>query len=56
MEDMTLNSMQLLTTYGPLGVVAIYFMVKDWVLAQSIKDALEKFTIAINTLCGKGID
>ncbi len=56
MEEMTTNTMQLLTAYGPLGVVAIYFMVKDWVLSKSIKESIDKFTIAINVLNGKGIE
>ncbi len=56
MDDITVNALQLLTSYGALGVISIYFMVKDWSLNRAIEDSLDKLTIAINLLAGKGID
>ncbi len=56
MEEFTLNAVQLLTSYGALGVISIYFMVKDWSLNKSIEDSLQKLTLAINLLVGKCVD
>ncbi len=56
MEDITMNAVQLLTSYGALGVISIYFMVKDWKLNKAIEDSLGKLTLAINLLAGRNID
>lgn len=56
MEEMTINGMQLLTAYGPLGVVAVYFAYKDLVMNKALTDALNKFTIALNVLCNGKVD
>lgn len=56
MEDITVNAIQLLTSYGALGVISIYFMVKDWSLNKKIEDSLDKLTLAINLLVGKGVE
>ncbi|MHC1722253.1 MAG: hypothetical protein AB9836_03495 [Aminipila sp.] len=50
MEDITLNGFQLLTTYGPLGVITMYFVYKDMILNKAMTDALNKFTLAMNLL------
>lgn len=42
-----------LASYGALGVAAIYFMVKDWILSSKMNDALKEFTVALNLLCAK---
>lgn len=61
MEDLTFNSFQMLTSYGALGVCCVYFMVKDWVRGKKTDEVIEKnteaiseFTVALNTLIGKG--
>lgn len=56
MEDITMNAVQLLTSYGALGVISIYFMIKDWKLNKAIEDSLGKLTLAINLLAGRNID
>ena len=56
MEEFTLNIAQFLTSYGALGVVAAYFMVKDWSLNKRLEDSLDKLTLAINLLVGRGVD
>jgi len=56
MEDITMNAIQLLTSYGALGVITIYFMIKDWSLNKRIEDSLDKLTIAINILAGRSTD
>lgn len=56
MDDITMNALQLLTSYGALGVVTVYFMVKDWKLNKAIEDSLDKLTLAINLLAGRPID
>ena len=56
MDDITINAIQLLTSYGAMGVITLYFMVKDWKLNKAIKDSLDKLTLAINLLAGKGVD
>lgn len=50
MDDVTMNVFQLLSSYGALGVVAVYFMVKDWSLNKQIEEALNEFRIALETL------
>ncbi len=54
MEEMTINSLQLLTSYGALGICTLYFMVKDWILSKKIEDSLDRFTLAVNVLINKG--
>lgn len=45
---------QSLVEIGPLGVVSVYFMVKDWKLNSELRAALNQFTIAINLLIKGG--
>lgn len=54
MEDITINGVQLLTSYGALGIVTIYFIFKDMVLNKALTDALNKFTVALEVLCKGG--
>lgn len=56
MEEITVNIINLITSYGALGMCCAYFMYKDYKLNQSIEETLDKFTIAINALIGKGVD
>lgn len=42
-------------SYGALGVVTAYFMVKDWRLNSRLNQTLSEFTIALNTLLKKEI-
>lgn len=56
MDDITMNAVQLLTSYGALGVFSIYFLIKDWKLNKAIEDSLGKLTLAINLLAGRNID
>jgi hypothetical protein len=57
MDQITMNTAQILTSYGALGIVALYFMYKDMILNKALTDALNKFTVAINVMCsGKGVD
>ena len=50
MEEITVNAIQMISSYGALGAVAVYFMAKDWSLNKEIKEALSEFRIAIETL------
>ena len=50
MDDMSMSIFQALTSYGALGAVAVYFMVKDWTLNREIEAALNEFKIALETL------
>lgn len=52
MDDVSF--LQSLLEIGPLGVVAVYFMVKDWKLNSELRQALNQFTIAINVLIKEG--
>lgn len=54
MDDITVNAIQLLTSYGALGVVAVYFMAKDWSLNKRLEEALNEFRVAIETLIKMG--
>lgn len=49
MEEMTINAVSMLTSYGALGVVSIYFMIKDWNLNKKLNEALNDFTVVMNT-------
>lgn len=42
-----------LMTYGALGAVTVYFMIKDWQLNSKLQQTLNEFTVAVNTLIGK---
>lgn len=52
-EEQLLSSAATLASYGALGVVSIYFMVKDWTISKANTDAIHKFTIALEKLCIK---
>ena len=49
MEEMTLNGLQLLTSYGALGVVTIYFMWKDMTITKKLEETLHNFTVTLET-------
>lgn len=49
MEEMTLNSLQLLTSYGALGAVTIYFMWKDMTITKKLEETLRNFTVSLET-------
>ncbi|MFV0516782.1 MAG: hypothetical protein ACK5MV_05245 [Aminipila sp.] len=50
MEDITINAVQLFTSYGAMGVCLVYFIFKDMILNKAMTDALNKFTLAMNLL------
>lgn len=52
MED--IGFVQSIVSYGALGVVTCYFMVKDWRLNAKLQETLNEFTVAVNTLLKKG--
>ena len=68
MEDIMVNSIQMLVSYGALGVCCIYFMVRDWMsskkdqereerLASVIEkntDTISDFTVALKVLTSQG--
>lgn len=56
MDQITVNTAQMLTSYGALGIVALYFMYKDMILNKALTEALNKFTVALNVLIGKSGD
>lgn len=56
MDEIVVNGFQLLASYGAMGVVTIYFMVKDWTLNKSLENGLNKLADAINLIAGKGVD
>lgn len=43
----------MLVTYGSLGIITAYFMVKDWQLNRKLQETLNEFTVAVNALLGK---
>lgn len=49
MDEITVNSLSMLTSYGALGIVALYFMVKDWTITKKLDDTLSDFKIALET-------
>lgn len=53
MEETITTGLGSLVSYGALGIVAVYFMVKDWLLSAKINEALKDFTVALNLLCAK---
>lgn len=50
-EEQIIGATSTLMSYGALGVVAVYFMVKDWTVSKATTDAIERFTVAIEKLC-----
>ena len=53
MEEITMNGIPLLTSYGALGICTAYFMAKDWIKAKEtdavikeFQEALKEFTAA----------
>jgi hypothetical protein len=53
MEETMISGMGQLASYGALGIAALYFMVKDWLLSSKLNEALKDFTVALNLLCAK---
>ena len=49
MEEVTLTMAQMIVAYGPLGVIAVYFAVKDYKATKEMKNALKEFTICMKT-------
>lgn len=49
MEELTLNGLQLLTSYGALGGVTIYFIWKDMTITKRLEETLQRFTISMET-------
>lgn len=57
MEEITLSVFEMISSYGALGAVTIYFMYKDWkndkhkdeVIGENTT-ALSRFTVATETL------
>ena len=63
MDEITMNAMQLLTSYGALGICCLYFMVKDWTRSKDKKalevierntEVIKDFTVALNVLTVQG--
>ncbi len=50
MEEITLNVFEMLSSYGALGAVAIYFMWKDSTVNKALTQTLNDLTVAIETL------
>lgn len=50
MEEITINAVTMLTSYGALGIVSLYFMAKDWTLNKKLNETLNEFTVAVETL------
>lgn len=60
MEEITMTTFQILSSYGGLGVALGYFMYKDFRQGVEVTETnkavaviLEKLVVAINTLCSK---
>ena len=58
MEEITMTTFQILSSYGGLGVALGYFMYKDFRQGQEATETnknlavtLEKLVMVINTLC-----
>ena len=47
-----MTAMQMMFSYGAMGICCVYFMFKDFKLNKEITEALHKFTVAINLLTG----
>ncbi|MBR0596589.1 hypothetical protein [Sinanaerobacter chloroacetimidivorans] len=63
MDDVTqvATGLNQLLTYGPMGILLAYFMVKDWFRGKKSDDIIEKntevikeFTVALNVLTSQG--
>ena len=54
MDEITINAVQILTSYGALGAVAVYFMAKDWSINKRLEEALSEFRVALETLIKMG--
>lgn len=54
MEEITMSVFEMLTSYGALGAVTIYFMYKDCSLNKRLTAALDEFKIAIETMMKLG--
>ena len=50
MTDIYVNAMQMLFSYGALGVVAVYFMIKDFKVTKRTNEAIKEFTVALGKL------
>lgn len=53
MEDITFVAD--VVSYGALGVVTAYLMVKDWRLNSRLNQTLSEFTVALNALIKKEV-
>jgi hypothetical protein len=51
MEEVTISGMTLLTSYGPMGVLLVYFAYKDLVVNKKLTEALSEISMAMNSLC-----
>lgn len=49
MEDITVSALSMLTSYGALGVIALYFMVKDWLVTRKFEETLSDFKVVLET-------
>lgn len=54
MEEITMSVFEMLTSYGALGAVTIYFMYKDASLNKKLTEALDEFKVALETLIKLG--
>ena len=50
MEEITLNAITALTSYGALGACCLYFMWKDSCVNKKLTETLGELTVAIETL------
>ena len=54
--SVTMSWLQMITSYGALGVVTAYFMYKDMTISQKLESTLSEFAVAMNTffkVCGE---
>ncbi len=51
MDDFTLYHG--LTIYGPLGIVTLYFMYKDFSVSKEHKEAIREFTQVLHEIKGR---
>lgn len=45
MEEVTMTSIQMLTSYGALGAICLWFMWRDSIVMKKLSDTLSDFTI-----------
>lgn len=50
MEEIAMNAVTILTSYGALGACCIYFMWKDSTVNKKLTETLNELTVAIETL------